>query len=81
MSSSNLVNTPVECGIKLSKHDDSEKVDSTLFRSLVRSLRYLTFTRPDKLFGVELVSHYIEAPTTTHLKRCKEDFALHQRYS
>lgn len=71
MSSCNPVNTPIECGIKLSKHDDSDKVDSTLFRSLVGNLRYLTSTRPDILFGVGLVSRYMEAPTTTHLKAAK----------
>ncbi|XP_057809012.1 uncharacterized mitochondrial protein AtMg00810-like [Salvia miltiorrhiza] len=43
------INTPVECGIKLSKNDGGEKVDPTLFKSLVESLRYLTCTRPDIL--------------------------------
>ncbi|PHT81325.1 hypothetical protein T459_14340 [Capsicum annuum] len=35
----NPVNTPMESGTKLSKFDNGEKVDSTLFKSLVRSLR------------------------------------------
>ncbi len=52
----NLVNTPMECGNKLSKFDSGEKVNYTLFKSLVRSLRYLTFSRPDILFAVGLVS-------------------------
>ena len=38
---SNLVSTPVECGVKLSKHDDEEKVNPTFFKSLVGSLKYL----------------------------------------
>ncbi|KAL0447541.1 UNVERIFIED_CONTAM: hypothetical protein Slati_1882000 [Sesamum latifolium] len=52
----NPVNTPIECGVKLSKDDGARKVDSTTFRSLVGSLRYLTCTRPDILFAVGLVS-------------------------
>ncbi|KAG6397726.1 hypothetical protein SASPL_143896 [Salvia splendens] len=33
------INTPVECGVKLSKNDKGEKVDPTLYKSLVGSLR------------------------------------------
>ena len=71
MSNCNPVNTPVECGTKLSRNDKSNRVDSTLFRSLVGSLSYLTSTRPDILFGVGLVSRYMEAPTTAHLMAAK----------
>ena len=48
MINSNLVSTPVECGVKLSKHDDEENVNLTFFKSLVGSLRYLTCTRDRK---------------------------------
>ncbi|XP_022895465.1 uncharacterized protein LOC111409681 [Olea europaea var. sylvestris] len=63
--------TPVECEIKLSKNDEGEKVNPTLFKSLVGSLRYLTCTRPDILFGVGLISRYMETPTMTHMKTAK----------
>ncbi|KAM1977528.1 hypothetical protein ACFX16_014315 [Malus domestica] len=65
------ISTPVECGVKLTKHDKEEKVDPTFFKSLVGSLRYLTYTRPDILYVVGLVSRYMENPTTTHLKTAK----------
>ncbi|OMO69396.1 Integrase, catalytic core [Corchorus capsularis] len=71
MSNCNPVNTPVECGIKLSISDDRNKVDTTLFRSLVGSLRYLISTRADILYGVGLVSRYMESPTTMHLDAAK----------
>ncbi|XP_022883572.1 uncharacterized protein LOC111400387 [Olea europaea var. sylvestris] len=61
--------TPIECGTKLSKNDEGE--NPTLFKSLVGSLRYLTCTRPDILFVVELISRYIETPTMTHMKVTK----------
>ncbi|XP_022890911.1 uncharacterized protein LOC111405988 [Olea europaea var. sylvestris] len=63
--------TPVKCGIKLSKDDEDEKVNPTLFKSLVGNLRYLTCTRPDILFGVGLISRYMETPPMTHMKTAK----------
>ncbi|KAG6527696.1 hypothetical protein ZIOFF_009822 [Zingiber officinale] len=71
MDNSKPINTPIECGIKLSKHDEGESVDPTFFKSFVGSLLYLTCTRPDILYGVELVRHYMEAPTTNHFKVAK----------
>lgn len=71
MEKCNPVNTPVECGVKLSKYEDGEKVNPTIFKSLVGSLRYLTCTRPDILYGVSLVSRYMEEPISTHMKTAK----------
>ncbi|KAJ4722910.1 Retrovirus-related Pol polyprotein from transposon TNT 1-94 [Melia azedarach] len=65
------ISTPIKCGVKLSKHEEGEKVDSTFFKSLVGCLRYLTCTRPDILYATGLVSRYMETPTTTHLKAVK----------
>ncbi|KAH9669584.1 hypothetical protein KPL70_021844 [Citrus sinensis] len=65
------ISTPVECGVKLSKHDKGEDIDPTFFKSLVGSLRYLTCTRPDILYAVGLVSRYMENPKTTHFKAAK----------
>ena len=39
-----IVNTPVECGVKMSKNDEEEKINSTTFKRLVESLR-LFFSR------------------------------------
>ncbi|KAM1002517.1 hypothetical protein ACFX2I_002949 [Malus domestica] len=65
------ISTPMLCGVKLTKHDHGEKVDPTFFKSLVRSLCYLTCTRLDILYAVRLVSRYIENLTTIHLKTAK----------
>ncbi|MBE2321243.1 Ty1/Copia family ribonuclease HI, partial [Solirubrobacter sp. CPCC 204708] len=46
-------------------------VDPTYFKSLVGSLRYLTCTRPDILYGVELISRYMETPDQSHLNAAK----------
>lgn len=64
MDDSNPVNIPMECEIKLSKHEEGERVDPTLFKSIVGSLRYLTCTRPNTIYDVGVVSGYMDNPTT-----------------
>ena len=71
MLNSNPVSTPVECGVKLSMHDNEEKVNPIFFNNLVGSMRYLTCIRLDILFVIGLVSRYMEALTMTHLKTAK----------
>ena len=84
------VNTPVECGVKISKNDEGEKINSTTFKSLVGSLRYLTCTHSDILYEVGLLSRFIETPAITHFKALKPilqnikgtiDFVLFYDYS
>lgn len=65
------VSTPVEYGVKMSLHQDGEEINPTFFKSLVESLRYLTCTILDILFGIGLVSRHMEASTTSHLKVVK----------
>jgi len=46
----------------MSKNDEREKIDSIIFKSLVWSLRVLTYTRPNIMFGVGLMSTFLETP-------------------
>jgi hypothetical protein len=64
-------NIPVECGVKMIENDEEEKINSTTFKSLVGSLRYLTCTRSYVLFGVGLGSRSMDTPTMTHFKALK----------
>ncbi|XP_020267083.1 uncharacterized protein LOC109842648 [Asparagus officinalis] len=66
MNECNPVNTPIAIGMKLSREGDRRFMDSTLFKRLVGSLRYLTITRPDITYGVGLVSRYMETPKESH---------------
>ena len=65
------VNTPMECEVKLSKFDEGKKVNQTLFKQLIGSLQYLTCTNPDILFGVGIISQFMEVPTMAYWNAAK----------
>jgi hypothetical protein len=54
--------------LKLSKEDKGSKVDPTLLKRLVGSLIYLTKTRPDVMYGVSLISRFMEIPKESDWK-------------
>eukprot|EP00253_Pinus_taeda_P028643 PITA_28643 len=58
--------TPSVMGLKLSKEDYSSNVNSTLYKSMIGNLMYLTTTRPDIMYAVSLVSRFMETPKETH---------------
>ncbi|KAJ7295085.1 hypothetical protein O6H91_Y213600 [Diphasiastrum complanatum] len=65
------VNSPIESDKKLSKLDESQSFNTTLYRQLVGSLIYLTTTRPYICYVVGIVSQFMAAPTETHWKVAK----------
>jgi hypothetical protein len=72
MENCTKINTSIECGVKMSSNDEGEKINSTtLIKSLVESLRYLTCIRLDIFFRVELMSRFMETPTMTYFKALK----------
>ena len=48
--------------------------DPTEYRSMVRALQYLTFTRPDLAFNVHQLCQFMSHPTSTHLEAAKRVF-------
>ena len=72
MKDCNPVSTPTEFGLKLNKDHGGKKVDSTLYKQIVGSLMYLTATRPDIMYSVNLISRYMENPTEMHLLTAKK---------
>ena len=65
------VDTPMSQKEKLTKEDEANKVDETLYRSLVGCLMYLTATRPDILHAVSLLSRFTNCATETHFIAAK----------
>ncbi|KAI5344794.1 hypothetical protein L3X38_012671 [Prunus dulcis] len=65
------IRTPLEPGLKLCKDINGVVVDSSFYKKLVGSLMYLTFTRPDLMCGVSVISSYMKRQTEMHLNAAK----------
>lgn len=63
--------TPVEERLRLVKDGSVDLVDATNFKRFVRSLRYQTITRPDIIYGVEIISRLINLPWKYHWQAAK----------
>ena len=62
----NLVSTLVAVGTKRNREDTEKGFESTIFRRLGGILMYLTTTRPNIMYGVSLISRFMEPPKNTH---------------
>jgi hypothetical protein len=71
MEKCNPVQVPMEARLHLSKSSTCKQVDSTLYRSIIGSLRYLTHTRPDITYAVGVASRFMEKPASDHLAAVK----------
>ncbi|KAM0925571.1 hypothetical protein ACQ4PT_004106 [Festuca glaucescens] len=72
MADCNVVQVPMDQRHKLSKISSNPPVDTTTYRSIVGSLRYLVHTRPDLAYSVGIVSRFMENPTTEHMSAIKQ---------
>ncbi|KAH9321895.1 hypothetical protein KI387_016534 [Taxus chinensis] len=63
--------TPMENRLQLSRSDPSPEVSATLYRQLIGSLIYLTYTRPDISFAVSYLSRFMQEPKICHWKAAK----------
>ena len=61
ITDSKIVDTPIEYNYRLNSHDGESLSDATLYRQLVRSLIYLTITRPDISYAIYVVSQLMAA--------------------
>ncbi|XP_058784319.1 secreted RxLR effector protein 161-like [Vicia villosa] len=67
MGDSNPASSHVETNLKLEKHGEEDKVNVTLFKKIIKSLRYVCNNRPDIGFVVGLVSRYTSKPSVSHM--------------
>ena len=65
------MNTSMTTNLNLLNGDTSEVVDATLYRQIIGSLMYLTYTRPDICFVVNTLSQYMVNPKHIHLVGAK----------
>ncbi|GKB81224.1 putative ribonuclease H-like domain-containing protein [Tanacetum coccineum] len=66
--------TPMETNKALIKDEEAEDVDVHLYRSMIRSLMYLTASRPDIMFVVCACARFQVTPKTSHLNAVKRIF-------
>ncbi|GJV32327.1 hypothetical protein Tco_1392727 [Tanacetum coccineum] len=67
-------NTPIETHKPLLKDVDGEDVDEHMYRSMIGSLMYLTFLRPDIMFDVCGCARFQVNPKISHLHAVKKIF-------
>ncbi|GKD43760.1 retrovirus-related pol polyprotein from transposon RE1 [Tanacetum coccineum] len=65
------VTSPLVYKCKLSKDDRKKVINPTRFRSIVRSLLYLTISRPDLAFAASFLSRFMGEPSSSHLGAAK----------
>lgn len=68
MGQCNHVHNPNVPGFRPGKDEDGVRIDRTLYKQIVGSLTYLTATRPNMMFVVNLISRYMKSPTELHLR-------------
>ena len=71
MLNCNSAVTHFEVGLVFTDVEGNQSVDSTLYRQMVGSLRYICNSRPDLAYGVGVVSRYMEKPNNLHLTAVK----------
>lgn len=69
MEDCKLVGTLMCTGLKLTKEDESNEVDQTLYRSMIRKLQYVVHTRPDISLGI--IAIFSEKPRENHIMAIK----------
>ncbi|CAL1368567.1 unnamed protein product [Linum trigynum] len=61
------VSTPMELNLRLGRDSGMLLPDNKVYRSIVGSLIYLSATRPDISYAVQVVSQFMDAPRSDHL--------------
>ncbi|GJW56881.1 putative ribonuclease H-like domain-containing protein [Tanacetum coccineum] len=69
-----IASTPMEPNKALIKDTEADSVDVHLYRSMIRSLMYLTASRPDIMFAVCTCSRFQVTPKMSHLHAVKRIF-------
>ncbi|WRX09055.1 Reverse transcriptase [Theobroma cacao] len=62
------ISTPIDYNHKLQKSQNGELLaDPTGYRQLIGNLLYLTFSRPDITYAVQILSQFVDKPGQKHL--------------
>nr|GEU83869.1 hypothetical protein [Tanacetum cinerariifolium] len=78
-STMKAASTPIETSKSLLKDTKAEDVDVHLYRTMIRSLMYLTASRPDIMFVVCACARFQVKPKVSHLHAVKRIFRYLKR--
>ena len=67
LESASSVRTPMSLNVKLTIDLLGKSIDSSLYRSMIGSLFYLTASRPDISYSVEVCAGYQANPKESHM--------------
>uniref|UniRef100_A0A3Q7EWD0 Reverse transcriptase Ty1/copia-type domain-containing protein n=1 Tax=Solanum lycopersicum TaxID=4081 RepID=A0A3Q7EWD0_SOLLC len=71
MLDANSESTPLSTSDVLSLDDGSPPTDGTIYRQVIGSLLYLSFTRPDICFAVNKLAQFQQSPSAKHWQATK----------
>jgi len=74
MDSAKPIDTPISPSTRLVMDDGSPSVEEKSYRGMIGSLLYLTASRPDIVFSVDLCICFQSKPKESHLKAVKRIF-------
>jgi len=74
MKSVKPIDTPISPSTRLIMDDRNPSVEEKFYRGMIESLLYLTASRPDIVFSVDLCPHFQSKPKESHLKAIKQIF-------
>jgi hypothetical protein len=66
--------TPISTSVKISSDLVGKSIDSSLYRSMIGSILYLTASRPDIAFSVGVCARFQANPNKSHLTAVKRIF-------
>ena len=70
MDSSKPIDTHISPSTKLVLDDGNSPVEEKTYRAMIGSLLYLTASRPDIVFSVDLCARFQSVPKESHFKGC-----------
>jgi hypothetical protein len=71
MDDAKAISTPMGTNGNLDSDASGNMVDQKMYRSMIRSLLYVTASRPDVMFSVCMCARFQASPRKSHLKATK----------
>ncbi|XP_060190582.1 secreted RxLR effector protein 161-like [Lycium barbarum] len=71
MEKAKPIDTPIAIATRLDRDELGSPVNETMYRGIIGSQLYLTASKPDIVFSVDLCARFQSSPKESHLKAAK----------